>query len=187
MIKKRSLAALTLAVSLLGAPLFAEAADLHAVRYHSGSEHDRIVFDWSSMPRYNVTVSSDRRQVTLDFFGVERRSINEKTFSSSRIDKVQFTEKNGHLLVTLRLKAGLSYRVEKLANPARIFIDVVPETANVSRTKKPAMQTKPAVKKPLPAAAGGNVLRFVPPLVIEEADIDEAVSVLDSCIAELTA
>ena len=35
--------------------------------------------------------------------------------------------------------------------------------------------------------AGGNVLRFVPPLVIEEADIDEAVSVLDSCIAELTA
>ena len=88
MIKKRSLAALTLAVSLLGAPLFAEAADLHAVRYHSGSEHDRIVFDWSSMPRYNVTVSSDRRQVTLDFFGVERRSIDEKTFSSSRIEKV---------------------------------------------------------------------------------------------------
>ena len=35
--------------------------------------------------------------------------------------------------------------------------------------------------------AGGNVLRFVPPLVIEEADIDEAVSVLDSCIAALTA
>ena len=35
--------------------------------------------------------------------------------------------------------------------------------------------------------AGSNVLRFVPPLVIEEADIDEAVSVLDSCIAELTA
>ena len=155
MIKKRSLAALTLAVSLLGAPLFAEAADLHAVRYHSGSEHDRIVFDWSSMPRYNVTVSSDRRQVTLDFFGVERRSIDEKTFSSSRIEKVQFTEKNGHLLVTLRLKAGLSYRVEKLANPARIFIDVVPETANVSRSKKPAVQ-----KKPLPATAGGNVLNL---------------------------
>ncbi len=160
MIKKRSLAALTLAVSLLGVPLLAEAADLNSVRYHSGSEHDRIVFDWSSMPRYNVTVSGDRRQVTMDFFGVERRNIDEKKFSSSRIEKVQFTEKNGHLLVTLRLKAGLSYRVEKLANPARIFIDVVPETANVSKPKKTAMQAKPAVKKPMPAAAGGNVLNL---------------------------
>ena len=158
LIKKRSLAALTLAVSLLGAPLLAEAADLTSVRYHSGSEHDRIVFDWSSMPRCNVTVSSDKRQITLDFFGVERRNINEKTFSSSRIEKVQFAEKNGHVLVTIRLKAGLSYQVKKLPNPARIFIDVVPEKAGNYGVKKPAAQVKPAVKKPI--AAGGTVLNL---------------------------
>ena len=159
-IKKRSLAALTLAVSLLGAPMLAEAADLNSVRYHSGSEHDRIVFDWSSMPRYNTTVSGDKRQLTLDFFGVDRNSISEKNFSSSRIESVQFTEKNGHLLVTVRLKAGLSYKVEKLANPARIFIDVVPETADRNLGKKPAaVRPKPVAKKPIPATAG-NVLNL---------------------------
>lgn len=165
LIHKRSLAALTLAVSLLASPAFSEAADLTNVRYHSGSEHDRIVFDWSSMPRYNVTVSGDKRQVTLDFWGVDRRSINEKSFSSSRVENVQFTEKNGHLLVTMRLKAGLSYRVEKLTQPARIFIDVVPAGAASSKTaRKPAQQVKPSVKKPAlrkPATgttAGGNVM-----------------------------
>lgn len=157
-IHKRSLAALALAVSLMGAPVYSEAADLQAVRYHSGSEHDRIVFDWSSMPRYNVTVSKNKRQVTLDFFGIERRNIREKNFTSSRIDKVQFTEKNGHLLVTVSLKDGLSYDVKKLANPARIFIDIVPETA-AGRTHGNAVQ-KPAVKKPLPANAGGSVLEL---------------------------
>ncbi len=34
--------------------------------------------------------------------------------------------------------------------------------------------------------AGHNVLRFVPPLIITEKDIDEAVSILDDCIAALT-
>ena len=66
MIKKRHLAALTLAFLCWVFRVFL-AADLTSVRYHSGSEHDRIVFDWSSMPRYNVTVSGDKRQVTLDF------------------------------------------------------------------------------------------------------------------------
>ena len=70
-IKSHKLVALTLAVSLLGTPAWTEAADLNSVRYHSGAEHDRIVFDWSSMPRYNVTVSSDKRQVTLDFFNAD--------------------------------------------------------------------------------------------------------------------
>ena len=155
-IKKRSLAALTLAISLLGAPAFSEAADLNSVRYHSGSQHDRIVFDWSAMPRYNVTVSRDKRQVTLDFFGVDRRSISSRNFSSSRVEKVQFTEKNGHLLVTVRLKSGFAYKVEKLANPARIFIDVVPNTAGRKTT---AEVKKPAGQKPA-AGTGGNILNL---------------------------
>lgn len=161
LIRKRSLVALTLAVSLLGTPIFAQAADLTSVRYHSGSEHDRIVFDWSAMPRYNVTLSSDKRQVTLDFFGVDRRNIDEKSFSSSRVEKVQFTEKNGHLLVSLRLKAGLTYKVEKLANPARIFIDVVPESAGGrGASRSTTAKAKPSVKKNINTTGSGNVLNL---------------------------
>lgn len=159
-IKSHKLMALTLAISLLGTPAWTEAADLNSVRYHSGSEHDRIVFDWSAMPRYNVTASSDQRQVTLDFFNADRRSIDEKSFSSSRIEKVQFAEKNGHLLVTVRLKAGLSYKVEKLSNPARIFIDILPASGG-KRAQKPVVQPKPAGKKPITGnTAGGNVMKL---------------------------
>jgi acetylornithine/succinyldiaminopimelate/putrescine aminotransferase len=35
----------------------------------------------------------------------------------------------------------------------------------------------------LTAVAGGNVLRFVPPLIIQPADIEEAVTILDKTIA----
>lgn len=139
--KARKLTALMITLSLLGMPA-ASAADLHSVRYHSGAEHDRIVFDWSELPRYNVTVSADKKVLTLDFFNADKRAIRKEAFSSSRIESVTYTERNGHLLVSLRLKAGLGYKVEKLGNPARIFVDILPETMvhdNSSAThKKPA-------------------------------------------------
>lgn len=161
---KRHLTALTLAISLLSVPGWTAAADLTSVRYHSGSEHDRIVFDWSSMPRYNVTVSGDKRTVTLDFFNTDKRQINKEQFSSSRIESVNFTEKNGHLLVRVRLKAGLQYKVEKLANPARVFVDVRPDSTGWSnasdrrtRTAKPA-PVKPANPSKTGVVSGGNVM-----------------------------
>lgn len=43
--------------------------------------------------------------------------------------------------------------------------------------------TSKALKKGLLIiSAGGNVLRFVPPLVISEADVDEAVRILEECV-----
>ena len=36
----------------------------------------------------------------------------------------------------------------------------------------------------LTAAAGGNVLRFVPPLIIQPADIEEGTAILDKTITE---
>ncbi len=140
---------MTLAISLLGTPVWAEAADLTSVRYHSGAEHDRIVFDWSSMPRYNVTVSGDKRLVTLDFFNADKRRLAKEQFSSSRIESVKFTEKNGHLLVSVRLKAGLHYNVQKLTNPARVFVDVLPDSVGE--------ETRPARKGAVNAAGSKSV------------------------------
>ena len=125
--RSRKITALLLALSLMGMPA-AGAADLNSVRYHSGAEHDRIVFDWSEIPRYDVKVSADKKLLTIDFFQADKRAIRKDDFSSSRIESVKFTERNGHLLVSLRLKSGLSYRVDKLSNPARVFVDILPET-----------------------------------------------------------
>ncbi|BAL81869.1 hypothetical protein SELR_01610 [Selenomonas ruminantium subsp. lactilytica TAM6421] len=146
--KARKLTALLITLSLLGIPA-AEAADLNSVRYHSGSEHDRIVFDWSEMPRYDVKISADKKLLTIDFFAADRRMVSKEAFSSSRIESVQYTEKNGHLLVTLRLKSGLGYKVDKLANPARVFVDILPET--MVHDGGSTVQKKPAggvVRKP---------------------------------------
>ena len=36
----------------------------------------------------------------------------------------------------------------------------------------------------LVSVAGGNVVRFVPPLVVSKAEIDEAVSIIDGVLAQ---
>ena len=155
-IKSRKLAAVSLAVALLGTPAWAGAADLTSVRYHSGSAHDRVVFDWSAMPKYNVTVSADKRTLTVDFFAVDKRRIAEKSFKSTRVESVKYTERNGHLLVTIRLREGFTYKVEKLANPARVFVDVL--SAKQSTGRKPAAAT--GGKKGNGADLGGNLLNL---------------------------
>jgi 4-aminobutyrate aminotransferase-like enzyme len=35
------------------------------------------------------------------------------------------------------------------------------------------------------SAAGGNVVRFAPPLVVGKAELDEALAILDQVLAEL--
>lgn len=142
---KQNLTALTIALSLFSAPAWSQAADLNSVRYHSGKEHDRLVFDWSEMPRYNVAVSSDRRMLTLDFFDANKRYISKEAISGSRVESVNYTVKNGHLLVSIRLREGLSYKVGKLSNPDRIFVDVLPQKQTPA---KPPVPVKPAPKKP---------------------------------------
>lgn len=137
-INKRNLAALTLTLSLLGMPSWTQAADLTGIRYHSGAEHDRIVFDWSEIPRYNVSVSADKRLLTIDFFDADRRTLSKESFASGRVESVEYTEKNGHLLVRLHLKSGLGYKVEKLSDPARVFVDIMPDTFVQSGNSKPA-------------------------------------------------
>ena len=57
---------------------------------------------------------------------------------SSRIESVSYAAKGGHLLVTIRLKAGLAYDIHTLKNPTRLFIDVMPSGAAAFQTKTPA-------------------------------------------------
>ena len=158
-IKSRKLVTLSLAVSLLGLPVGASAADLTSVRYHSGSAHDRVVFDWSAIPKYNVTLSADKRTLTVDFFNADKRSIAEKSFSSSRVESVKYTERNGHLLVTMRLRDGYTYKVEKLANPPRVFVDVL-AAAQKKTAKKPSGVTANAGKNGAGKELEGNLLRL---------------------------
>ena len=78
-LKRKILTAVVAAAFSLQTVAVASAADLTAVRYHSGDEHDRVVFDLSSMPNYTVKPSADGREITFDFhivalsnFGAQR-------------------------------------------------------------------------------------------------------------------
>ena len=105
------------------------AASLSAVRFHSGAEHDRVVFDLSELPSYESRISIDGRELTLDFSNVDDKTLNKDNFTSQRIEKITYKLTKGHLLATIRLKSGYTYEIKKLANPARIFVDVIEESA----------------------------------------------------------
>ncbi|SFT78500.1 Predicted protein [Selenomonas sp. GACV-9] len=152
-LRRKITTALLVSVFTLQTAAFASAADLTSVRYHSGGEHDRVVFDLSSAPSYQVKASADGRDITIDFANVSEKDFKRKPFHSSRIESVKYTLSKGHMLVTLRLKAGLTYQANTLSNPARVFVDILPKTAAGS-VARPARKSTAAET----AAGEGNIL-----------------------------
>ena len=55
------------AALMLAASSYAWAAGLNALRASSTAEHDRLVFDFTEMPVYHVSLSEDGRALTFDF------------------------------------------------------------------------------------------------------------------------
>ena len=122
-------AAVLAAAAVFSWQSLAFAADLTTVRFHSGSEHDRVVFDLSDLPSYKESLSDDRRTLTLDFAGTKDKRLQKLPVKSSRIESISYASKGGHLIVTMRLKAGLAYDLHTLKNPVRLFVDVMPSGA----------------------------------------------------------
>ncbi len=103
----------------------ASPASLSDVRFHSGKQHDRIVFDWSEMPGYKVDLSDDGKCITLTFRSAAASKWRGNGISSALVKKITHEEKNGRLIVKIFLHQPAQYKVEKLKNPARVFVDVV--------------------------------------------------------------
>lgn len=143
---------------MLVAPTALAATSITGVRFHSGSEHDRVVLDLSAMPSYTTRVSADGRELTVDLADVSEKNVLKDGFSGKRIESVRYAVSKGHVLVTVRLKAGYTYELKKLTNPARIFVDVKDKAAKTtsvatgksasSAVKKPATTSKPSTAKP---------------------------------------
>ena len=82
----KRLMTLVLAFSLFVLPMTASAASLGSMRFHSGGDHDRVVFDLSDAADYELDTSADGRTVTLVLKGVRAKSNTQSTpsFSGSR-------------------------------------------------------------------------------------------------------
>lgn len=143
------------------------ATALTGVRFHSGTDHDRVVLDLAALPSYTTRVSADGRELTVDMADTAEKNVLKEGFSGKRIESVRYAVAKGHVLVTIRLKAGYTYEVKRLANPARIFVDVKDKAARATTAKgtnsqattgKSTTPSSGAVKKPAtsskPATSG---------------------------------
>lgn len=124
--KWRRVPALMLVLLLLwqGLAMAAASPRLTAVRFHSGRQHDRVVFDLTAMPKYEIREDKQERTVTLDFPGTSASGLARQGFHSTRIDEVKYSLKQDHVLVTLKLRPGMGYEIKRLRNPDRLFVDV---------------------------------------------------------------
>lgn len=165
-------AAVFAAAALFLGQSFAMAAGLTSMRFHSGSEHDRVVYEFTDMPVYTTAVSADGRTLTLDLADTSYKGFSAVPAKGSRIESIAYNKKGKHLIVTMKLKAGLSYQVRTLKNPTRLFIDVLPDTSAATSTAGTAA-SKPAVTAPkssstgMPGAIDGDYVQEIEPGLTE--------------------
>ena len=129
----------------------AAGARLSGIRFHSGSKHDRVVFDLSKLPKYEVALSDNGRELTLDLTDVAASGLARTNFHGSRIQSVKYQVDGDKVKVTFKLKEGMTYKVDTLKNPSRLLVDVLPGNASAAKT-----EAKPSVSRVKPANPFGN-------------------------------
>lgn len=140
----RRIVALTLAFALGSGAVGFTAARVTGVRTHSGAGHDRIVLDLTESGVYRLEHSADGREVTLDLTGSAASGLKRMPVHTSRIESIRYSERSGHFLVTLRLKAGLVARAGRVGSPARVYVDVLPDSAAAAGTTARPTRPRPA-------------------------------------------
>ena len=133
----RRVAGLTLAlVFFLSAAVFAAAApSITAVRFGKSTEHDRIVFDVSEVPKYTTRTEKDGTRIVLEMMGIGDTSGVKPVIHSESIHRVSFTKLKNSIIVTIDLTEPAEFVVKTLKNPNRIFIDVQKLYENETKTE----------------------------------------------------
>jgi len=150
---------LAAALMLAAASYAHAAAELTGLRSSAGAARDRIVFDLTEMPIYHVTVSEDRRELTLDFADVNAAKMKRAAIRTKRIQSISYAKRNGHFYVTVTMTQGMKYEIGNLTNPFRVYLDVAPEGV-----EKPA--AKP-VQQPVEEPASPDATPQEEPAYIE--------------------
>ena len=107
----------------------AAGAKLLELKFHSGSQHDRIVFYLDKVPSYQVKSSADGKELVIDLSDATKEGARRLAASGKRVDGIRFEEKDGHLYAHVKLKSAWKYQVGKLSNPPRLYLDVLSEPA----------------------------------------------------------
>ena len=111
------------------------APSLTAVRSSSSVERDRVVFDFSELPNYTISVSEDGLRIYLSFNDIDTAKFQEAALKSKRIAAINYERSAQSFSITLQLNKNADYKAYTLAAPARLVIDF---------TDKPAANAKSA-------------------------------------------
>ena len=125
------------------------AKTLTGVRFGTNDERERVVFDLTTLPVYEVHTENDGQRIVL-FLAGARSQAAQPEISGSMVESVRVSAVPQGVKVVIDLAAPASYEVKTLANPTRIFIDVQKEYEVVSE-ETPAPGLKLSTLKRLDA------------------------------------
>ena len=125
------------------------AKTLTGVRFGTSDERERVVFDLTTLPAYEVHTENDGQRIVLSLAGAHSQAVQPE-ISGSMVESVRVSAVPQGVKVVIDLAAPASYEVKTLANPTRIFIDVQKEYEVVSE-EMPAPGLKLSTLKRLDA------------------------------------
>ena len=125
------------------------AKTLTGVRFGTNDERERVVFDLTTLPVYEVHTENDGQRIVL-FLAGARSQAAQPEISGSMVESVRVSAVPQGVKVIIDLAAPASYEVKTLANPTRLFIDVQKEYEVVSE-ETPAPGLKLSTLKRLDA------------------------------------
>ena len=152
------------AALLLAASSYAWAAGLNDLRTSSTAERDRLVFDFTEMPVYHVSLSEDGRELTFDFADTDAGAFRRSAVRTKRIDAVSYSARGRHFYVTVTMAAGMDYRIGNLTKPFRVFLDVAPAGAG----KQPPAQLETPSEQPTKPSGTEEQTKEALPVLKEE-------------------
>lgn len=99
------------------------AAQLTAVRFGSGVERERIVFEMSAIPPYEAKTSADGKQVVIEFTGLSDGVRVKPATRGEVIRRVSYQKAGKNLRVVIDLAEPADYEIKTLHKPERIYIN----------------------------------------------------------------
>lgn len=99
------------------------AAQLTSVRFGSGVERERIVFEMSALASYKAKTSADGKQVIIEFTDLSDGVRIKPATRGEIIQRVSYEKAGKNLRVVIDLTEAAAYEIKTLHKPERIYIN----------------------------------------------------------------
>lgn len=104
---------------------------LTGVRFGTSETYERVVFDLTTLPAYEVQTENDGQTIVIFFAGAHSQAVQPK-IAGNMVENVRVSSVPQGVKVTLHLAAPAAYEVKTLAHPTRLFIDVQKEYERIT-------------------------------------------------------